>query len=50
MSVFFIYTFNHAVRVKSFQNEKRGKKREREKQRWKKKVSSEKYKCKHILE
>lgn len=37
MSVFFIYTFNHAVRVKSFQNEKREKKREREKQRWKKK-------------
>lgn len=52
MSVFFIYTFNHAVRVKSFQNEKREKK-ERERNRdgkKKKKVSSEKYKCKHILE
>lgn len=32
MSVFFIYTFNHAVRVKSFQNEKREKK-ERERNR-----------------
>ena len=30
MSAFFIYTFNLAVRVKSFQNEKRKKKRERE--------------------
>ena len=53
MSVFFIYTFNHAVRVKSFQNEKREKKereRNRDGKKKKKKVSSEKYKCKHILE
>ena len=34
MSVFFIYTFNHAVRVKLSQNEKRKqKKRERERER-----------------
>ena len=50
MSAFFIYIFNHAVRVKSFQNEKR-KKKERERNRdGKKKLSSEKDKCKHILE
>ena len=50
MSAFFIYIFNHAVRVKSFQNEKRKKKRERETGMAKKKLSSEKDKCKHILE
>ena len=32
MNVFFIYTFNHAVRVKLSQNEKRKKKRERERE------------------
>lgn len=42
MSVFFIYTFNHAVRVKSFQNEKREKKkRERETEMEKKSITRE---------
>ena len=48
MSAFFIYIFNHTVRVKSFQNEKR--ERETGMAKKKKKISSEKDKCKHILE